>query len=285
MGNYPAFFILVAFNDSMLYFNPKPDFKRLSKYYQFAEPSETLEFQYADGYPIVIDWYFTDEMVEEFEIKFKEIIEKHSLLQYHDDLLFLVLGKIQDVEAVVYELEFQFLQKKRTKELAGFLLSYLEAQPKQANTSVTLKTLTNTAKITDTRLIQWMFDSIVSKFEQGSMKAADFEFNIRERFFNDTPSGKALSTDKLRIEANSTIISPSRSIKSLQADFCLYMYKYLREETNIIPNQNTLMSDALLYFYFDILELVNYINPDTIESEPKDYVSALLRNRLKNINP
>jgi len=268
----------------MLYFNPKPDFNKLSKYYKFSEPAETMFQQYSDGYPIIIDWYDSDEKVDAIQNRFTEIINDFGLIEHFDNLLFLVLSKIQDVEAIIDELEFQYHQKKRTKELANLLLTYFEAQPKFVNASIHLKTRTGAAKLNDPKLIQWLFDSILKGFKEGTMNIADFEYNIRERFFDDTENGKMLSKTKLNIEANAKIDSPNKSIKALQAEFCLYVYLYLRHETEIIENKNAFLSDKLLNFYFELISLFGYIDPNAIESENKDYMSSLIRNQVNKIN-
>src|ERR1041385_6007292 len=108
----------------MLHFNPKPDFQVLSKYFKFPYPPEVLEQQYPDGYPIVIDWYDSEEKVKAIVDEFKAIVNRHGLIEHHDNLLFLCLGKVQAIDAIQYELDFQYAQKKRTKELAGLLLTF-----------------------------------------------------------------------------------------------------------------------------------------------------------------
>jgi hypothetical protein len=268
----------------MLYFNPKPNFQTLSKYFQFQYLPEILKQQYSDGYPIVIDWYYTEEAVKAIDDGFKAIVTKYGLMEHYDNLLFLCLGKIQEIEAIQYELNFQYAQKKRTKELAGLLLAFVESPLHQYN-GILLKTLKDTAKVSDKKLIQWIGNLIENAVKEGKLPLADFEYSIMEAFFEDSVDGKQLNPLKLKTEASKTIHSPKKQEKVLYADFCFYLYQYLINETVIKANPEALVSDAQLNLYFDLLELFGYINPANIESDNKDYMSALIRNRIKTLNP
>lgn len=268
----------------MLYFNPKPDFQLLSKYYQFPNSVEVMNAQSEDGYAIVIDWYDTDEKVAEIENAFKAILKKYGLIAHFDNLLFLLLGKTQEIEAIQYELNFQYNQKKRTKELAAFLLTYVNSDKKQLN-GLALKTFTGTGKVSDTNLIQWMCDSIIKSLINGDVLVSDYEYNIRELVFDRTNTGLKLSIEKLQVQANKTVSSPYRNIRSLHAGFCFYLYQYLISETDIKPDPNAMFSDAQLMFYFDLLVLFDFINPDNVESDEKDFMRSILVNRIKTLNP
>lgn len=268
----------------MLYFNPRPNFHLLSKYILFPVSIESMEGQSQEGYAIMIDWYDTDEKVEEIDNAFKGILNRYGLNDHYDNLLFLTLGKLQEIEAIQYEINFQYNQKKRTKELAGFLLGYIEGNEDQSYTLL-LKTFMGTSKVSDSNLVQWICKSIIKALIKGDMSINDYEYNIRELLFDKTDKGLILSKEKLELEAKKTIASPKRNIRALHAGFCFYIYEYLVKETNIKPDTNVMFSDAQLMFYFDLLVLFEFINRDEIDSEEKDFMRAILVNRIRTLNP
>ena len=268
----------------MLYFNPKPNFQILSKYFKFQYEVELMEKYFSTGYEMVLDHLYTDEAVAEIENGFKNIINKYHLQAHHDNLLFLTLGKVQEHEAVLDEVNFQYAQRKRTKELASLLLTFTENPTKQYD-ALLLKTFKGTAKVSDKPTIKWIGETITKAILTGKMPLADYEYRIMNDFFDETADGKQLSITKLTIESQRKILSPINRAKSKYADICIYLYSYLVNETNIKPNPDTLFSDAMLNFYFDLLELFGFINDDKISSERKDYIGSLLKNRIKNLNP
>lgn len=268
----------------MLYFHLNPNFQILSKYVQFPYSVELMEQYHIDGYDIVLDQIYTDEAVAEIENGFKLILNGYGLEDHYDNLFFLLLCKIQEHEAILDELYFQYTQKKRTKELASLLLTFAESPAKQYD-ALLLKTFKGTAKISDKPTIKWIGETIKQAILAGKMPLGDYEYRIMKDFFEETTDGLQLNSANLAIEAQKTILSPTNKVKSMYADICLHLYTYLNNETNIKPNADTLFSDAMLNFYFDLLELFGYINADSIASERKDYMGSLLKNRIKKLNP
>lgn len=268
----------------MLYFNPKPNFQQLSKYYTIPLSKEHQEYYQAHGYDIVINWYDTDEAVENISEGFMSITDKYDLSTHYDNLFYLSLVKIQENEGILDELYFQHGQKKRTKELANLLLG-LSITPRKELSSILLKTLKETYKIADSKLMQALSAIIIDGVKQGNLPAGDFEFNIREMFFDNVDGVKQLNIEKLKVASNMIIESPKRREKAMQADFCFFLYAYLVNETDIKADKAVLLSDKQLNFYFDLLALFGYIEVEKIESEEKDYMGTLLKNRIKTLNP
>ena len=268
----------------MLYFNPKPNFEVLSKYYTVPLSQEQQEYHQENGFDIIINWYDTDESVERIKEGFEKITDKYDLSLHYDNLFYLSLLKIQENEAMLDEFYFQYEQKKRTKELANLLLGLAVTPGKELNT-ILLKTFKETYKVNDNKLIKALSTIIIDGVKQGNLLAGDFEFNIRETFFDDVDGAKLLSIEKLKIASNMKIESPKRREKAMQADLCFYLYPYLVNETYIKSDQSKLLSDKQLNFYFDLLALFGYIDSETTGSDEKDYMGTLLKNRIKALNP
>jgi len=266
------------------YFNPKPNFKRLSKYYNFPNDVALMEQYYPDGYPITLNHIYEEDDIAKTEEGFRIIAEKYKLLDYYDDLLFLVLGKVQEFEAIIDELWFQYEQQKRTKELATLLLAFANTPVKQYN-SLILKTLKGTGKVTDQNTVDWIGKTLIDAIMQGKMSAQNFEYRLMKDFFEETNNGLQLSISKLTIEAQKRVSKPMRGINARYAEICFYLYDYLIKETQYSPTTDTLLPDALSNFYFDVLALFNYVNEDEIQSDKKDYMRSLLMNRIRMLNP
>jgi hypothetical protein len=262
----------------MIYFNPQPNYQVVSKYYKFPFSPEEMEIRYADGFDIHINHIYTDEAVAAIENGFKHIMQKYSLVSHYDNLLLLTLGKVQETEAILDELYFQYNQRKRTKELANFILTFIES--KRGGNSLSLKTIWQTAKITDDALVSWVLKIIEEAVQSGNMPAGEFQYDIREILFDRTEEGLKFNVAKLKVEVDRTVVSPNKQVRKQHALLCFYLNAYIIGETNLKPNPDTLFSDQQLNLYFDILCLFGYINADNVDSENKDYMSSLLRNQL-----
>ena len=71
----------------MDYFLVKPDYTTLSKYIPLHETEEEFNQNYADGFPLTMDWYYTEEQMKEVEDGFKDILQRNGLLAHYDNLL------------------------------------------------------------------------------------------------------------------------------------------------------------------------------------------------------
>lgn len=267
----------------MLYFNPKPDYLLLSSYYDLGDV-ECLQTLYAEGHPIVIDWYDTDKKVDQFLAEFELILKRYDLVSHIDNLLFLILGKAKELETAMYELSLRYQQNKRVKELAALLLTFIETQPKNYNALLFKTDLEETVKLTDSKLLSWVRNIILDKVVNGALPIVEFGLDFKDVISKDS-DGTELNIAKLNELASMKLVKPGNKLKSLHADFCLYLYQYLVNESNIKAEKDTLLSDKLLLFYFDILVLLKFVDEDRIESDPKDYVGAMLRNKVYRLNP
>ncbi len=77
----------------MLYFNPKPDFQLLSKYFKLPFTEEQMQYYQNNGFDIVINWYETEEEIERIRKGFEDIIVKYRLEHHYDNLLYCILWR------------------------------------------------------------------------------------------------------------------------------------------------------------------------------------------------
>ncbi len=272
----------------MLYFVPKPDFIKLSKYYKFQTPPEVLQQQYEDGYHIVINWYYTDEMVDDVTKRFTEIIHKYNLTEHLDNLMFLTLQKVQEFENVVTAAIDENNMMFRAKELAGLLLAYQDEELSKTP-KLLVKTLKETYNVNDLSLSQWIGSLISKALKEGNVPLQLMNM-ATDYLFIDTVDGKrVINKSKVeevynrKLKKTSTYISQYQT--RLKAEFCYYILPYLNGETTLVKPDGKNFSDEQLNFLYDVMLLLEIIKPgsfdETMDYEPKDSIRNLLMKYAK----
>lgn len=260
-----------------------PNFQILTKYLPFDESPDELDILYKDGFEIEANRYYTPDTIKHIEDSFRAIVKKYYIEEHYDNLLLMALDKLEVILSSMFELKRLNEYKLRGKEVAQLLLTFKETEPKDYH-SIQFKTRLGTAKVTDERVIEFILNLLSDGIRDRNYGIGSFEWTLSEQLFDETAKGKQLSIQKLEVQAKQTIISHKRKEKGLLADFCLYLFKYLESETDMRPQTTKLLPDKMLHLYYDVLVLFELINPNSIDSEPKDYVSSLIRNRLSILN-
>jgi hypothetical protein len=266
----------------MLQFNFHPNYPRIHKYLPWPVSPEQVQAENPSGYPITIDWWGEEQDKMIFD-GFQAILSKYDLVEYGDDLLLLLLLKYKQIEERVHDLELDYNNRKRAKELAKFLLIAKQTPTNKYN-KIVLATNTDTAKVSDQDLVAWISQLITESIEKGNYPISLLGLAAVD-MYSDRENPYKLNIEKLKAAVSERIVTPNKLIKEQQANFCLFIYKYLVTETGIKPNHDKWFSDKLLNLYFDILELFQYVDRLKIESEPKDWARTFLMNRLKQLNP
>ncbi|MBE9584011.1 hypothetical protein IM792_06080 [Mucilaginibacter sp. JRF] len=264
----------------MTNFLVKPDYHLLSKYYRLSTEPDIMQEKYSGGLIVELMMCTTNEQASAIRQGFETIVNKYDLFAHLNNLLYLVFNKINIIDSVLYEYDWAYSYAKRTRELAQYLLAFKESDISRRN-GLILKTQTSTAKIEDANLIELIGNSLIKALKTGNVPLSVIEYNTIDRFFDQDGNDLKLSLTKLRREANTNLESPKKRYNEQLIEFCLYLYPYLTNETSIKPSENTLVSDAQLNFYFDLLCLFEFLSPDNISSEPKDYMRTLLKNKFK----
>lgn len=260
----------------MEHFQLKPDYKKISKYCTLPTSLEQLETYFADGYAITLNSYhngkeftFTSKHLEKVKAKFQSLIEEYRLIDVQDDILFILLRTYQSIDEANDYLGFSQPRKIQSKELAKLLLSFKTTPPNQL-VSLTLKTTlkTGTAKITDQALMSWIYSVIQSQLEReqvhpGFMTPHDMELK---------------SEDDLAWHANQDVPKP---LKVPAIEYVMPLHNYLINETSFKPEFGKQLSNEMARFYFNLLAILEVIDPSQIDSEPEDYIQASFTNHLK----
>ncbi len=212
-------------------------------------------------------YYGTEEQIQQIETGFKSILNKFDLSDHYDNLLYVCLNQLDVIENTLIQIDNDFLYKKRAKEFAQLLL-FIEKTETRHYHSISFKSNTQTVKVADKELATWLGETIKTAFRPGN-----FPFS-----FLGLEDMRMRSTEELKNLAGSNIRKPSgKPTRRQLTTFCMLLKAYLEGESEL-TNVNALFTDLELNFYFELLVLFGLLNPEEIDSEPKDYVSTMLRN-------
>ncbi|WP_295767276.1 hypothetical protein [uncultured Mucilaginibacter sp.] len=267
----------------MLYFNPNPNFTRLSKYYKFSTAPEILHQQYPNGYPIQIDWYYTDEMVEDILKRFWAIIEKYNLLKDGDNLMYLILNQVNEIENIITAAIEQNNALLRAKELAGLLIAYHDVDSEKTPT-ISIKGQRETYKISDQPLSQWIGSLISEKVLNGNLPIQLMHMFSDFLFIDKVHGERSINFNKVLEIYNRKVQNTNTYIKQLQnrlrAEFCFYLRPYLNGETILKKAERTNFSDEQLTFFYEVLVLFELLNAQGFDKSMGYEAKDFMRNTL-----
>lgn len=254
-----------------------PDYNIVSKYSPLPQRLEVLlEHYVSTGYPISLnarhngtEFMFIGIHLKRTKQKLQTLIDDHNLTPHKENILFLLLYTYVLIDDADEYLNFNLYRKNQTKQLAQFLLA-LKNTPGSKLVSLNLKSVheSGTAKITDPELITWIYKGIQQQLESGSQHPGFM-----------TPHDMELTTEEdLTFHATQVIPRPTRAPI---ADYFMPLHKFLINETDFKPEGSAQLSDDMARFYFELLTILEVINPDKIQSEPKDYIHASFTNHAR----
>ncbi|MES2872385.1 MAG: hypothetical protein V4708_01595 [Bacteroidota bacterium] len=269
----------------MLHFLLKLDFPVLSKYVKFHDSDKPLDVLYENGYPITMDYYYTDELVKDCEDGFRKLLNKHSLGDHFENLLFLCLSGLQKLESNLYESEIINTQRIRIKELGHFLLMFEESTEKET-INLLAKGFRNTAKITDQTLSRYIGRIVKENIIKGNYQLGELAHQLPLLLGSENGDSE-ISIKKLHELADTKVINMKQLQKTYTCELAFTLLGYLNGETQYTSSSNTNFSDAQLDLLYDILiyfELLKEGNFDkTFDYEPKDFMRNYLIKYAKSL--
>lgn len=266
----------------------KPNLHILSKHYEFSDTPEMWEKIRTEGFMITPNPYYNNknhlkfggEHLKLIEREFKALTEKYDIADHYDNLLFLALSKYISIDETMLYYEEEYMYKKRSKELASLLLA-LKTTPLKKFDSLQLRTNTDTIKVTDKHLCEWLGKIILEAVNNGKEPVHLFGLSVDQfiRGSNEITGNKDLNLELLMNTASMKLKAPHIGNKKYVAQLCLYLYPYLINETSIRPNSKVRFSDKQLNFYFDMLTLFEMVSPKE-NYDAKDYMRTSLKNYM-----
>lgn len=259
------------------------NFDRLKDFFPNITEEQKSIIKAKGGLVPNLEWDYSDnsQHYEMFDALLT-ILKRYGLQEHINELYYTIIILNDNCQVLQEGQEIAYNDSQTTKEVAQFLLTLKTAKENQSFQLVA-KSATNTAPIKNTEVAKWMCDlmctAIAEKRFPIGLLGEQFMLNVFEQdISNDLP----ISMERLEAAANLKIKKPSN--KNHLVSFCLHLRTYLNTYTDLTTPPDVLMTNAQANFFFDVLELYGYLNRNKIESEPKDYIHALLRNHIK-VNP
>ena len=235
--------------------------------------------------PLYIHTYwepFVDEV--QFKKGFNALLSEHKLIDYHDDLLYLVLTNFDQMWLRISKHCALHEAKSRVEELSKITNILVEKHGKLQ--SLSLNTLTEFEEVNDNILKKWMqmilVDAIANQnypnwaFKEGLM------FQLPTEEYVVTESITNLSS--LQAAKDLILITNQTYIRRQHVDFCRKICRYLNTITPLRTKKGALFSNAQLRFFFDLLVLLKQIHPlkkKELKSLPESYMRTFLTNVVK----
>ena len=267
-----------------------PDFNKIKEYIPNITDADLTLIQQAGGVPVYLDYMKEADYLRVAE-GLKQAVNTYGVADHYEELLYLILQKNEQIR-VRYDAYWQnYNDDLSSKEVAKFLLTYKESSPDKhfqlvakENVGTVARPKTESASIKDSTIAKWMCEQIYKAIEARKMPLGIFGEKILFNLFGDDfdfDTDATISMERLKATASLSPRKPTVRVKKLLVEFCLRIQVYLIKHTSLSIPDDVLLSDAQANFFFDILELIGYVNRDKVESEPKDYIHAMFRNHIK----
>jgi len=277
--------LLFTYNRTMPTFTITPNLRTLNRYLTSATDAHWKAEQ-PDYVPEpiinVLEWeIFNDEAA--FEKSFKELLTKYNLIDHYNNLLYLTLYIYDQVWQSIQIAYDDYSSKKRTRELAQLLLM-LKGTKKGKLDQIMFKSLTDTAKTTDSLLNDWISGTLIEALEQKKFPIGGFGATVLEMLSDEEHPLKpdTVNEAKLQQYAKMRLIHPKNRINKAKVSISLLVYSYLEGETQLKAEGEASFSDVQLNFFFELLELLKQVDRNNMKSLPKDYMRTLIFNVVKD---
>lgn len=260
----------------------KPDLAKISNYLNPFQMKRALE----EGY-VTVEPVFDQEDGDRYKQQLEAVITKHGLNELRDELLLVIFMEHENLnESLLYDKE-QYDSINTAIEVSNFLLAIKQADTNHSiqigikeNSGTANRPVNKNYFITDQVISKWMGQLIIDAVESG--KYPDFEFG---EIFRDSIAGLNLTGQQQEIKIENLKYGAKLKNRSFnvykkrrQVHFCLHIKTFLDKYSILNAPVDVKITDAQANCFFDILFALGYINPEDIESEPKDYISSMIRN-------
>lgn len=257
-----------------------PDFNKKKEYQTNISDADIIRIRQAGGVSVYLEYMSEADYLRVAE-GLKQAVSTYDIADHYEELLYLILQKNEQIRQR-YDAYWQnYNDDKLSKEVASFLLAYKESKPNQ-HFQLVAKPLTGSVAVKDTAVAKWMCEQIYKAIEARDFPLGIFgEKLLYDLFGDDFGSDSPIPLDRLKATANFSPRKPTVRVKKLLVEFCIHLQVYLIKHTSLTIPDNVLLSDAQANFFFDILELIGYVDREKVESEPKDYIHTMFRNHVK----
>lgn len=257
-----------------------PNFSKLKAYFPNITNETISQTEAYGGVEIHLE-YQDEESYNTLSEELKKVLAVYNLADHHTEILYLIIRKNEDIRMKYEALWRDYNDDKTSKEVVAFLLAYKESKPNQ-QFQLVAKPITGSVAIKNTEIARWMTEVIYNAIEKKEFPLGMFGSKLMKDLFGDNPFDvDDISIERLEAASTRTSKKPTKRISQLHVELCLYLQTYLINETHLTIPENVMLTDAYANFFFDLLEILGYLDRDQIESDPKDYVHTMFRNQIR----
>jgi hypothetical protein len=238
------------------------------------EEKEIAIFNECGGLAIGLQ-YFSAEGYGKLFMGLKTCLKHYEIEEHFTELLYIIINKVEENEAIFERKQQEYSQYEASSQLANFLLIFKDKDPNSVF-QITAKSNTKTAQVKESSLAKWMYQTIYTAVENKQFPMDEMGLRIlNDLFGNDPFNAEEISDERLRKIATLKVYKPS--YKPFLAELCHHLKHYLIEHTHFQIDEGKNMTDKLANFYFDVLELLGYVDREKV-AVPKDYIYSTLNN-------
>jgi hypothetical protein len=260
--------------------NLLPDFTKLKSYFPDLTEEHFNQIKTNNGVDLHLD-YLDELSYTNVSGGLKLMCDKYGMQEHYVELLYLIVKKNEEIRIKYVTLWENYNADQTAREVAQLLLAYKESNPNQ-HFQLAARSLTKSISIRNTPIARWMAELIYNAVEKQDFPLELFGHQIMSHLFGDNPFDvDKISMERLKVAAAITCRKPTTKLTKLYVEFCLYIQTYLINQTHLVLPASVMLTDAHANFYFDMLELFNYVSKEKIQSEPKDYIHSMFRNKLR----
>jgi len=255
-----------------------PNYYRLQDYYPLTQ--EQIDSFGARGVEISSE-HFNIEYYQTLADRFLNIAEECNVAEHFNELMIIMIAYNDKLTGFIDLVWENYNDELKSKELAGFLLAYKTALPNQ-DFQLTAKPITGSVTVKSPSMAHWMCSLIYDAIEQRKAPFDVFGYKLNYDIFgNDFNTDKPIDLERLKSVANMKPKNPKTLLKGYYCGFFYHLKPYLIKYTKLTSSSDIFITDAQANFFFKVLELFGYVDKTNITSEPKDYVTTMLRNHHK----
>ncbi|MCX3266468.1 hypothetical protein [Pedobacter agri] len=255
-----------------------PDFRKLSDYFNNLQEHHILEVEKLGGVPVHLE-YYNEQMFRELEVNLNKLLNHYNLQHHFKEMLYLILSKSEEIGKQWTAYKQKYNDDIMLKEIATFLLGISRIKPNETLQLNIKPSLSETIKLKNSDVTKWVTDVMYKAVENQDFPLSLFGTQIYTLF--DDGFGGNLSPAKMKQASELKPDNPRHKLLPMMANMCFYLQSYLINQTHLTLQPNTSLSDVQANFFFDLLSMLQYIEPELINSEPKDYIYSLLANFKK----
>ncbi|WP_158827655.1 hypothetical protein [Mucilaginibacter lacusdianchii] len=262
----------------MLYFNLYPDYEILSKYVRFNQTFEQLVNEADQGYPIVVDYFDTDDKIDRVQKTFRKLLVDNKLEAHYDNLLLLSLILINQHQSFITAANDYYQIQIAKKEIRKFLSTC----NKNGIALSVKKPNGKSDKINNKPVIEWIGKLIQEAIDNNNMP----------RSISGHLGFSAIPNYIFNINAPTLDSFIKQNDTRFISEFCITVCTYLNSETTLQSSINGDFDHAQLTFVYHLMVMLNLLKDkvfqlgSTVEHydyQPHKYIRSTLNQYKKKL--